>query len=88
MIDGESRPRLAARARLRRGRGETLLIVPERAFVLGGAAGEILGRCDGKTSVAAMVAALAEAHDVPAERVRREVEALLDRLVARGAVVT
>jgi pyrroloquinoline quinone biosynthesis protein D len=87
MIDGSARPRLAPHARLRRRGDETLLLAPERGFVLDGTAAEVLARCDGATAVDALVQTLAAEHQAPPEVVRRDVERLLAQLVARGAVI-
>jgi hypothetical protein len=51
-LSAQSRPRLAARARLRRDRrsGQTLLLYPEHGLVLNESAAAILRACDGRTA--------------------------------------
>ncbi|MGW0533140.1 pyrroloquinoline quinone biosynthesis peptide chaperone PqqD [Streptomyces sp. NPDC003032] len=78
------RPALARSVLLRhdRVRGVDLLVLPERVVVLRGAAGGIVGLCDGERDVAAIVAELARRH--PDAPVGKEVPAFLGRLRAEG----
>jgi coenzyme PQQ biosynthesis protein PqqD len=88
-ISEQSRPRLAARARLRfdRREGRFLLLYPERGLLLNQTASDILQLCTGRRTVAMMVEALALRHG---ERDRREISsdvlAFLSQLQARGLV--
>ncbi len=88
MIDQASRPRIAAKARLRFDRRTDgyLLVAPERGLVLNRSASEILRLCTGDHTVAAIVAQLAAAHADAASRIEADVVALLRTLVARGLV--
>ncbi|MFH8607313.1 pyrroloquinoline quinone biosynthesis peptide chaperone PqqD [Streptomyces sp. NPDC018029] len=78
------RPALARSVLLRhdRVRGVDLLVLPERVVVLRGAAGSIVGLCDGERDVADIVAELSERH--PDAPVAEEVPEFLGRLRAEG----
>jgi hypothetical protein len=78
-MSGASRPRLAAKAKLRRDRrsGETLLLYPEHGLVLNDSAAAILRACDGRTA-----AEIATALDAPLA----DVIEFLDVLLGRGLV--
>ncbi|HVO56472.1 MAG TPA: pyrroloquinoline quinone biosynthesis peptide chaperone PqqD [Dongiaceae bacterium] len=57
-IEPHSRPQLAAGVRLGESQGHRMLLMPERALRLNGPSLEIVTRCDGKHSVAQIVAEL------------------------------
>jgi coenzyme PQQ biosynthesis protein PqqD len=88
-FDGESRPKLAKKARLRWDARDNahLLLYPERGLRLNETASVIVKLCDGEHTVA-MIARELEAQLVgerPAS-VEREVIAFLERLAERGLV--
>ena len=57
-IDPNSRPQLAPGVRLGENQGQKVLLMPERALRLGGPSLEIVTRCDGKHTVASLIAEL------------------------------
>jgi pyrroloquinoline quinone biosynthesis protein D len=57
-IDRNSRPRLAPGCRLGENDSQRVLLMPERALRLNGPSLEIVSRCDGKHTVAQIVADL------------------------------
>ena len=69
-IDPNSKPQLAPGVRLGENQGQKVLLMPERALRLNGPSLEIVSRCDGKHTVAQLVAevqklyAKAEPHKV------------------------
>ena len=81
-------PRLAPGVRLREdpARG-TLLLAPERVISLDAIAAEVVRRCDGAASFAAIVAALAAEFDSPRERIESDVAQLLFALAEKGLIV-
>jgi len=89
MIDLQTRPRLAHKARLKSDAksGRYLLLYPERGLELNPIGAEILKLCTGEHSVAEIVATLAGRHP-PAtpERIEREVLAFLEALHTRALV--
>jgi coenzyme PQQ biosynthesis protein PqqD len=86
----EQRPRLAAKARLRRdqrGPGH-LLLYPEHGLALSDTAAAVLRLCTGERSVDDIVGVLGDRHpDAPRATIARDVGAFLDALVARGLIV-
>ncbi|GAA3974801.1 hypothetical protein GCM10023085_66630 [Actinomadura viridis] len=63
-------------------RGTDLLLMPERAVRLGGAGGAILRLCDGRRTVADIIAELGETF--PGAPLADEVPAFLERIRAEG----
>ena len=57
-IDSNSKPQLVAGVRLGENQGQKVLLMPERALRLNGPSLEIVSRCDGKHTVAQLVAEL------------------------------
>lgn len=57
-IDPNCKPQLAPGVRLGENQGQRVLLMPERALRLNGPSLEIVSRCDGKHSVAQLVAEL------------------------------
>jgi pyrroloquinoline quinone biosynthesis protein D len=57
-LDPNSRPQLAPGCRLGENQGLKVLLMPERALRLSGPSLEIVSRCDGKHSIAQIVAEL------------------------------
>ena len=84
-VSGSDRPRLARHVRLTfcRTRQRHILLHPETVVVLNGSGADILELCDGRHTVAEIVAELgARYQTVPDDEVRR----FLTRLVARRCV--
>ena len=84
-VAGSDRPRLARHVRLSfcRTRQRPILQLPETVVVLNGSGADILERCDGRHTVAEIVAELgARYRSVPDDEVRQ----FLTRLVARRCV--
>ncbi|MCL4802136.1 MAG: pyrroloquinoline quinone biosynthesis peptide chaperone PqqD [Burkholderiales bacterium] len=88
MIAPESVVALASKVRLREDRitGRTMLLAPERGLELNASAAAILRALDGSRTVREIAAALAAAHDAPAERIETEAIALLSALAERALV--
>lgn len=89
MISGESRPCLAAKARLRYDRRgqQYLLLYPEKGLALNATAAEILKLCTGEHTVEAIVERLFQTFATrPREVVRREVVEFLASMAERGLV--
>ena len=81
-----SRPRLAARARVRLDRqtGKAVLLYPERGLVLNGVGQAVLELCGGARTVDEIVASLAERYVGALETLRADVLAFLQQLADRG----
>jgi coenzyme PQQ biosynthesis protein PqqD len=89
VIDAETRPRLAAKARLRYDRqGQRyLLLYPERGLALNGTAVDVVKLCTGEHTVAGIVTVLTDKYtDKPRDVVEREVLSFLASLADRGLV--
>ncbi|MGH6847183.1 MAG: pyrroloquinoline quinone biosynthesis peptide chaperone PqqD [Methylocella sp.] len=67
-------------------RGEWLLLAPERVIKADAIAVEILQRCDGIATLAAIVDDLAAQFSAPRARVEADVRALLEELAAKRMV--
>jgi pyrroloquinoline quinone biosynthesis protein D len=81
-MDEAARPRLARHVRLSfcRTRQRHILQLPETVVVLQGTGAEILGLCDGRRTVAEIVAELGTRYrSVPEAEVRRFLSRLTDR---------
>lgn len=87
-MSSASRPRLAAKARLRYDRkGERyMLLYPERGLALNATAADIVKLCTGEHSVAAIAGRLAAKYERDATSIEREVMELLAALAERGLV--
>ena len=87
-MDATSRPRLAAKARLRYDRKSSryMLLYPERGLVLNPTAADVLQRCDGERTVGSIVAELAQKYGHEAPAVEREVVTFLETMAYRGLV--
>ena len=89
MISAGTRPRLAAKARLRWDRkGERhMLLYPERGLVLNATAADVVQLCTGELTVEAIVEKLAEKYTTqPRGELEREILTFLGRLAERGLV--
>jgi len=84
-----SRPKLAAKARLRFDRHEQrfLLLFPERGLLLNGSASEMLHLCTGERTIQTIVSILADRHRAtPPELIVRHVLSFLTHLQSRGLI--
>jgi len=89
VISAGTRPRLAAKARLRwdRKAERHMLLYPERGLVLNATAADVVQLCTGEHTVDAIVAKLAEKYTMqPREALERESVTFLGRLAERGLV--
>lgn len=82
-------PRLAPHYRLRfdAARDHWVVLGPERMFVPDDIAAEILQRCDGATSIAAMVDGFAAQYEAPRSDIANDVTALIVDLAEKGVLV-
>lgn len=87
-LDAGSRPRLPRGVRLKydETRGEWLLLAPERVVKADAIAAEILKRCDGNATLAAIVDDLAAQFSAGRERVETDVRTMLADLAAKRMV--
>lgn len=85
-ISLESRPRLAAKVRLRYDRKSerTMLLYPEKGLVLNTTAADVAQLCTGEHTVGAIVAQLTEKYGQDAKTIEREVMNFLSALAERG----
>src|SRR5271154_4426011 len=83
-----ARPRLAAGCRLSEpDRGPRMLLMPERALRLNGPSLEIVERCDGKHTVAQIIAELQKIYSkAEPERVEKDILGYLALLHEQGAL--
>ena len=89
MISAGTRPRLAAKARLRWDRKDErwMLLYPERGLVLNPTAADVVRLCTGELTVEAIVEQLADKYtSQPREALEHEVMTFLGRLAERGLV--
>jgi pyrroloquinoline quinone biosynthesis protein D len=82
-------PRFAPGVRLHHdvARERWIVMAPERMFVPDETALEVLRLVDGARDLDAIVAMLAAKFDAPRELIANDVRAMLDDLVARGALL-
>jgi pyrroloquinoline quinone biosynthesis protein D len=78
-VASDARPRLPRGVRLvhNEAQGGYVLLAPERVFKADAIAAEILKRCTGEATVAAIVDDLAAAYTAPRERILADVSALV-----------
>jgi pyrroloquinoline quinone biosynthesis protein D len=89
MLSLATRPRLAAKARLRWDRkGERyMLLYPERGLVLNGTAADVVRLCTGELTVGAIVEQLAAKYaPQPRAAIEQEIVAFLTRMAERALV--
>ncbi len=88
IVEDASLPRLPRHVKLRfdQRRDRWIVLAPERVLMPDEIAVEILKRCDGKTSVSAIVANLAAAYEAPAEEIGKDVAEMLQDLADKGFV--
>jgi pyrroloquinoline quinone biosynthesis protein D len=82
-IPADARPRLPRGVRLvhNEAQGGWMLLAPERIFKADAIAVEILKRCDGQATFAAIVDDLAATYSAPRERIQSDVTTLLSGLI-------
>jgi pyrroloquinoline quinone biosynthesis protein D len=85
-IAESARPVLPRGVRLKHDkvRDRWVLLAPERVLFPCPVSQAILERCDGSSSVAAILDALAAEYDAPREAIAQDVTALLDDLAGKG----
>jgi coenzyme PQQ biosynthesis protein PqqD len=89
VISAGTRPRLAAKARLRwdRKAERYMLLYPERGLVLNPTAADVVQLCTGELTVEAIVERLADKYaSQPRESLEQEILTFLGRLAERGLV--
>lgn len=84
-ISPQARPRLPRGVRLahNEAQGGWMLLAPERVFKADAIAAEILKRCTGEATLAAIVDDLAAIYQAPRERILADVSALLQGLAEK-----
>ena len=89
VIEGQSRPAMAARVRLQIDpvNGEPVLLYPEGLLRLNSTAHEVVSRCDGQTTVESIVASLGSEYEVNAETMWADVLDCLTQLQQRQLIV-
>ena len=82
IISSETRPRLGRGVRLvhNEAQGGWVLLAPERVFKTDPIAVEIVKRCTGEATIAAIVDDLANTYSAPRERILADITALLRTL--------
>jgi coenzyme PQQ biosynthesis protein PqqD len=86
VISPDTRPRIAAKARLRYDRktDRTMLLYPEKGLVLNPTAAEIAKLCTGEHTISAIVERLAAQYGKDATAIESEVMKFLTALAERG----
>jgi coenzyme PQQ biosynthesis protein PqqD len=88
-VNATERPAFGKGVRLRRETdGSAMLLVPEGAFMLNGAAAAALDLVDGRRTLDEIVERIVARYDVSAEQARSDVADLFDRLCERRLLVT
>ena len=85
-ISEELAPRLAPGVRLKfdPARDSWVVLAPERVILPDDTALEVLRRCDGATSLGAIIDALAAEYDAPRATIAADVQTLLGELTQNG----
>ena len=88
IIEDGSLPRLPRHVKLRfdQRRNRWIVLAPERVLMPDEVALEILKRCDGATSVSAIIESLAGVYQASAEEIGEDVAELLQDLADKGFV--
>lgn len=88
MIDLTTKPKLPHHIRLRHdpGRGRWHVLAPERVFEPDEIAVEILKRCDGDQTVAAIAEEMANDYNAPLEEITSDIVDMLQDLADKGVV--
>lgn len=88
-MNASDRPAFGKGVRLRRETdGSAMLLVPEGAFMLNGAAAAALALVDGRRTLDDIVERIVSDFEVSADRARSDVAELFDRLRDRRLLVT
>src|SRR5262249_56659748 len=90
IVSAESVPRLAPHNKLRfdKARDSWSIQAPERAFMLDPIAHQVVSRCDGVLTLAAIIADLCAAFpDAPADVIERDVTAMIQDFADKGVMV-
>ena len=89
LVAEQSVPRLPKGVRLKfdKPRDQWVVLAPERMFQLDPVAHEIVKRCDGAATVAAIADELAAAFEAPREVILKDVVALLQGFVDKRVIV-
>ena len=89
IIGEQAQPRLAPHVRLRFDdrRERWVVLAPERLLLPDEIAMAVLNRCDGRTSIAAMIDGFAATYDAEREEIMGDVLALVQDLVDKGVLV-
>jgi pyrroloquinoline quinone biosynthesis protein D len=87
-VSPDARPRLRRGVRLvhNESQGGWVLLAPERLFKMDAIGVEILNRCTGQATLAAIVGDLAATYSAPRERIKADVSALLQTLADKQLV--
>ena len=86
-LNSESRPQLAPGIRLGENQGQRVLLMPERALRLNGPSLEIVSRCDGKHTVAQLVAELQKLYSkAEPKKVEQDILGYLELLHTKRAL--
>lgn len=88
IVTQDSLPKLPRHIKLRHdaGRGRWLVLAPERVFEPDDISVEILKRCDGATSVAAIAGVLADEYSAPLDHILADTISMLQELTDKGVV--
>ncbi len=88
IVEDASLPRLPRHVKMRfdQRRNRWIVLAPERVLLPDEIAVEILKRCDGATSVDAIVEHLAKVYEAPAEEIGEDVIEMLQDLADKGFV--
>ena len=88
MITAQSTPGLPPHIKLRHdaGRGRWHVLAPERVFEPDPIAVEILKRCDGVISVAAIAEVMAKEYNAPLADIQADIISMLQELADKGVV--
>lgn len=89
IVNADSVLRLPPHIKLRHdaGRGRWIILAPERVFEPDEPAVAVLKRCDGSTSVTAIVEDLSKEYNAPASQIEADVIAMFQELADKGVVV-
>lgn len=89
LLDEQAQPRLAPHVRLTfdQRREQWMVLAPERLLIPDEIALEVLQRCDGRTSIAAMIDAFAATFNAGRDEIAADVLALVHDLISKGVLV-
>ena len=89
-VSPDAKPKLPRGVRLvhNEAQGGWVLLAPERVFKADAIAAEIVKRCTGEATVAAIVDDLAKTFNAPRERIEADVTAMLTGLIDKQLIET